>query len=56
MTSETEVHTPKFSLRLVIALLGSMPRVMEIIAQMQVRDASKVATDDLFPVGTRVEL
>ena len=56
MTSATEVYTPKFSLRLAIALVGSMPRVLDAIAKVQVRDASKVATDDLYPVGTRVEL
>ena len=56
VTQEQEVYTPQFSMRLAIGLIGSMPTVLDDIAEMRKRDATQAATDDVFPAGTIVEL
>ena len=56
VTQEQEVYTPQFSMRLAIGLIGSMPAVLDDIAEMRKQDAAQAATDDVFPAGTIVEL
>ena len=56
VTQGQEVYTSQFAMRLAIALLGAMPTVLDDISTVRRHDALQVATDDIFPAGTIVEL
>jgi hypothetical protein len=52
----SEVYTPEYAMRITIALLGSMPTVLDLLATHAVSAASGASTEDLFPVGTDIEV
>ena len=52
----SEIYTPIFALRLTIAFLGAMPALLEELARHDVDSAAKVSTDDIYPIGTRIEV
>ena len=52
----SQVYTSTFAMRLAIAFVGSMPRLIESLEQRNVDIASAQATDDLYPVGTIIEI
>ena len=55
-SSPSEVYTPEFAMRITIALIGSLPKVMAALKTDAIGEAASASTEDLFPVGTRVEL
>ena len=53
---KSEVYTPAFALRLTIAFLGSMTRLLADLAVHDIAIAEKVSVDDIYPIGTRLEV
>ena len=43
-------------MRIAIAFLGAMPRVLNALMDHDVTEALKVATDDIYPIGTKIEV
>jgi hypothetical protein len=52
----SEVYTPGFALRISLAFLGAMPRLLAALIERDLSKAMKVATDDIYPTGTWVEI
>ena len=52
----SEVYTSSFAMRISIAFLGAMPRVLDALMDHDVSEAMKVATDDIYPTGTKIEI
>ena len=52
----SEVYSAEFAMRLSIALMGSMPDFMILLSEYHVSVAIRVGTDDIFPMGSVIEL
>ena len=55
-TLASQTYTSHFSMLLTIAFVGSMERIVGVVSDAVSMDTDEPATDDLFPIGTRVEV
>ena len=55
-TSGSECYSSQFAMRLTIGFIGSMTAIVEPLKTATAAVKGEPATDDLYPVGTAVEL
>ena len=56
LTGPSEVYTPKFAMLLAIGFLGGMSTIVSSDGKLLDHSWVDPATDDLYPIGTTVEL